>query len=328
MTRITEQQMARTLVTQIANNREQVNRYGNEISSGYAVSVPGDSNVSGTIAQFREQLEKIEGFKSRISSVTSILSFQDEATSQANEVMIRAKEIATQAASETNNPENRAQLANEIWQLRDHLASLANSQYQGRYIYGGANDGTPPYDPLTYNTPLSGEAHTRYALNTGSGMSTARTVKITDDLSVTVNTPAEDVFGNAMTALERLGRALDGYDTLPASGTPDGTGNAYTFPQDFTTQTQAIKDAMDLLETARTTDIMPERVALGGKIKRLESAQSILELSETNAKGVLEKLQDSDYATSATNLTQAQTALQASLTVTARVLNNTIMDYL
>ena len=328
MTRITEQQLRRTLVSDLRQNREFVNRYSAELSSGYAVSVPGDSNVSGTVAQFREALDKIAGYKQRISTVTSVLSLQDEVTSQANEVLIRAKEIATQAASETNDPANRAQLANEVWQLRDQLASLANTQYQGRYIYGCADDDDPPYDPQTYAVPATGSASTRYAFDNESGTSDTRSVKITDDLTITVNTPADELFGNAMSALERLGRALDGYDTLPASGAPDGSGAAFNLPGDFAAQTAAIQNAINLLDTARTTDIMPERVALGGKLKRLDGAMSVLEMSETNAKSVLARLQDADYAESASNLTQAQTALQASYTVTTRVLSLSILDYL
>lgn len=328
MTRITERHLARSLLTDIQRNRESVNRYSQELSSGYAVAVPGDSSSSGTVAQFRETLEKISGYKKRISTVTSMLSLQDEVSSQANEIMIRAKEIATQAASETNDASNRAQLANEIWQLRDQLATLANTQYQGRYIYGCADDDDPPFDPLTYTAPASGNASVRYSFDAESGTSDTRQVKITDDLTITVNTPADELFGNAIAALERLGRALDGYATEPATGTPDGSGDAFNLPGETALQTAAIQDAINLIETARTTDIMPERVELGGKLKRLEGALSVLEMTEVNAKSVLARLQDSDYAESATNLTQAQTALQASLTVTTQVLGLSILDYI
>ena len=147
-------------------------------------------------------------------------------------------------------------------------------------------------------------------------------------MTVTLNTPGGDVFGTTIEALERLGRALSGYQTLPAPGTPDGTGTAYTFPADYKNQTADIKYTIDLLVQARDGDIIPERTMLGGKMRRLETAESLLTLSKTSAQEVLSRIQNADETESVANLTQAQTALQASYSVTAKALRLTIMDYI
>ena len=136
------------------------------------------------------------------------------------------------------------------------------------------------------------------------------------------------MFGTSIEALERLGRALAGYATTPASGSPDGGGLAYTFPTDYTQQTADIKNTIDLLNKARDEDILPERTMLGGKMRRLETAESLLSLSKTSAQEVLSKIQNADETESVANLTQAQTALQASYSVTAKALRLTIMDYI
>ena len=114
MTRISDIQTARSLVHNILVNREDVNKFGQEISTGYKVAEPGDSNVSGTVAQFRETLQRIEGYGQRISTVQGFLTFQDDLLAQANNVMVRAKEVATQAANETNGVTERSQMAAEI----------------------------------------------------------------------------------------------------------------------------------------------------------------------------------------------------------------------
>jgi flagellin-like hook-associated protein FlgL len=130
-----------------------------------------------------------------------------------------------------------------------------------------------------------------------------------------------------MEALERLSRSLAGYKTEPATGTPDGTGDPYSYPAEFHTQTEDIKKAIDLLETARNVDMIPERVTLGGKLKRIETGAALLELSKNSAKEVLSRIQDTDEIEVASSLQQAQTALQASYAVTAKVLRMTILDY-
>jgi flagellin-like hook-associated protein FlgL len=63
-------------------------------------------------------------------------------------------------------------------------------------------------------------------------------------------------------------------------------------------------------------------------MNQLQSAKSIVEVTRTNARESLSGLQDADIAESATNLTQARTALEASMTVSGQVLRLTILDYL
>ncbi|RMG42972.1 MAG: hypothetical protein D6719_04900 [Candidatus Dadabacteria bacterium] len=320
------------LLSQVNRQREEIARLGKEISTGLKVSRPGDSKQSGTIAEFRDTLEKIKGFREQISNATSFLNYQESIVNEANQIMIRAKEIATQAANETNDSVVRSQMAQEVFELRDHLVNLANSKYLGRYVYGGANDDEPPYAPNStpYTNPASGAASVRYTFNEDAdpGATVTRSVRVTDSITITVNTPGNQVFDNAIQALERLGRAMAGYETLPASGTPDGTGAAWTFPQDYQTQTKAIQNAIDLIDTAREQDIMPEQVKLAGRMRRLETASSILELSEENTNEILDKMQGTDVFDASSRLSYAQTSLQASLTVLSRGLGNTILEYL
>ena len=328
MTRIAENQMIASVLQGIFNNRARVSKYSDEITTGLKVSEPGDSNLSGSISGFRELLGRIDGYKDRVSTVSSSLVFQDDVLKQAEELLIRAKEIATQAANSTNGDETRAHMAAEVFQIRDHLISLANSTYQGRYIYGGTADDTPPFIDTTYVNPATGQANLRYVHTGANGTGTSKTVKVTDDLSIVVNTPGDQIFNNAIYGLERLGRALEGFATNPAAGAPDGTGNPYVFPNDLETQTLDIRASLDILDTARETDILEERIDIGGRLRRLDTATSLLDLGKVNAEELIDKLQNADVVESASNLQQAEIALQASFTVSARVLNLTILDYI
>lgn len=327
-TRITQNYASNTMVSQVLKNRSEVNKYSNEVSSGLKVSNPGETRDAGTISQFQEMLSRIEGYSKRIAVGTSMLNFQDSVLEQANDVVARAKEVATQAANESNSSISREQMAAEIFQLRDQVVNLANSTYQGRYIFGGADDDDPPFDASTYTTPATGAASVRYAFDNEAGTGTQRNIQVSDDVSLTVTTGAGQLFSNTVDALERLGRALSGYSTNPASGTPDGTGTAYSFPTDFSLQTQAVSNSLNLLEQARTTDIMPERVSIGSRIKRLQTADSLLALNKTSAEQVLDKLQNADVVESASKLSVAQTAFEASLQVTLKALNLSILNYL
>ncbi len=328
MTRISENQTQRVLVTNTVQNKQRLDKYSREVSSGLKVALPGDSSDSGTVARYQQTLQKIDSYTTTVAQTKNILLFQDTVMEQMNELIIRAKEVATQGANETLSVSARAHLAEEIYQIRDHVASLANSTFQGRYIFAGSDDDDPPYDAATYAVPASGTAATRYTFDGELGTATTKTVDLTENLSIAISTPADKLFNTTIQALERLGRALGGYETLPPTGTPDGTGAAYNMPNDYTAQTAAIKSSIDLLNTARETEILPERVSLGGRLRRIETAESLLGLTKNSAEDVLGRIQNIDETESAANLARAQSALEASYTVTAKVLRMTILDYI
>src|SRR5258708_3306382 len=110
MTRIAENQLARTMLTGLFRNQAAVNKASNEISSGLAVINPGDSNQSGTISLLQQTLERLGGYDTRINSLTSELTFQDDALKQVNDILARGKELAQQGANETNGVTGRAQM--------------------------------------------------------------------------------------------------------------------------------------------------------------------------------------------------------------------------
>jgi flagellar hook-associated protein 3 FlgL len=298
------------------------------LSSGIKVSRPSESPDSGTIADYLQTIRKVDAYTTTIAGARSFIQLQDDVASQMNELLTRAKEIAQEGANETVSAAARAHLAEEVFQIRDHAASLANTTYQGRYLYGGTDDDDPPYDQLTYTNPSTGMASKRFVFDNEPGTTGVRVVQVTDDLSLTTNTPANQLFDRSIQALERLGRSLGGYKSTLTSAATDGGGVAYTFPAEFATQTQDISAAIDLLNTARQQDILPERVSLGGRLRRLETGESLLKLTKNSAEEVLSRIRDADETEIASGLAQAQNALQASYTVTAKVLRLSILDYI
>jgi len=327
MRRVSENQQTRQLVSHALENKKRISDLSNQLTTGVKASKPSDSADAGAISRYRQQVAKSDSYLTTISQTRSFLEFQDGVMNEANEVLIRARELAQQAANETLSGTSREQIAQEVYQLRDQMATLANSTYQGRFVYSGTDDDDPPFDKTTYDEPTTGEQNVRYIFDDEAGKKVGKSVRITDEISISLNTPADELFGESIEALERLSRALGGYKTLPETGTPDGTGTQYDLPGDLHKQTEAIKGAIDMLNTAREQTLIPERVRIGGRLRRLETAEGLLELTKNSAKEVLSRIQEADETEVAANLQQAQTALQASYSITAKILRMTILDY-
>ena len=73
---------------------------------------------------------------------------------------------------------------------------------------------------------------------------------------------------------------------------------------------------------------MPEEASIAGRLTRLDIARSILGITNTSTKEALSTLQEVDIYEAASNLVNAQTALNGSFMVTSKILRMTLLDYI
>jgi len=331
MTRITENQMVHNMIVTMQNNRKTVNKLAQQSSSGLKVAEAGDSTFSGTISELQTINNRLKTYENRINYIEGYFNTQDEILSTSLDLMTRAKEVATQAANETNSETERLALSAEIIQIRDELVSLANTKYQGQYIYAGTASDKPAYTTSTTAYTEGGEGTSTHYVYDGND--DVRTIQITDTLSIKMNSSGEDIFDSSITALEKLARVLQGYKTKvdPATGkiTPDDAGNiAYVFHDEYQTQTQDILDCINMIDQAKDNDLSPEQVDVAGRQNRISAASSLLTLNKMSTSEALSNLQDADLVEVATEYSLAQEALSASLSVTTKMLSISILDYI
>ncbi len=318
--RITNSARTRTMLANILRNQGVVNKLQDQVASGVKVKNPRDADSAPVVSQIGLAIGRIDGHKSRIGNTKALLSYQDEILGSAGDLIARAKEIATSAASETSDQVSRSNMAQEIYQIRDQLVSLANSTYQGRYIFAGAKNDTPPYSAAAYTNPASGQAASRYVYTTADGATTATYAKINDNVSIQTNVPGSSVFSNAIGAVEQLARAMDGYSTTMVSGLPNGGGTAFNLPNERSLQTQEILSALGSLNTARDSYLIPSRTTLGARLNRVEAAEQILDATKLSLQDVQAKDKNADIFDTSGKLTAMETQLQASLAAAARFL--------
>ncbi len=343
--RITNSQVTQTFIDQMFRTRAQLEDTRGELTTGLKVSDPSDDpGRAGTIASLLSTLQQIDGHQQRIGTSLDMLGIQENALTSANEIVVRAKEIAAQAANSSVSPEVRRTMAEEVFQLRDALVSLANTRYQGMYVYGGLDDDDPPVDanssfytnpPAASPAPAAKIHYSFDAASSNPGQDQTRSVQISNTDSIRINTPGQQVFGDAINNLERLGRALAGYQTnlVDSDGDtevddPDGTGAAYTFPADAAQQLSDIQATIDAIENARANDLEPEISSIGARSARLQQAQTILASLKETTEQARSRIQDADFAESASKFANLQTALQALLASGAKINNLSLLDYL
>ncbi len=345
-TRVSTGQYIDKFTFQINKSRQALQITQDQISSGLRVFNPSDdAGRAGTIVNLQSILQKIDRHDKRIDLAKSALETQENTVYSANEVMIRAQELGTQAANGTIAADVRRQMADEVFQLRDQLVSLANTKYQGVYIYGGLSEGDTPFDANNsfFPTPAGTTypaANTHYVLDPVSsdpGQDTTRTVPISDTESIRINSTARSVFLDSINALERLGRALVGVrtdlidaDSDGAVDDPDplGTHLAYTLPDDYELQTQDILSSLNAIQTARSSNLETELSSIGARVNRLDQTKQILSTLKLNTETSRSSIQDVDPFEAATQFSNLQYSLQALLASGSRITTLSLLDYL
>src|ERR1019366_6172883 len=102
------------------------------------------------------------GYLQSLGAVQGQLSTADSMLSSVVTALQRAISLGVEGANGTLSDSDRASIASELQGIQSQLVSLANTSYQGRYVFAGTKTSTPPY--VVDNTAPSG---VDYVGNTG-----------------------------------------------------------------------------------------------------------------------------------------------------------------
>lgn len=94
--------------------------------------------------RYRTQVLEIDQFKRNLSEAYNWMDTADSALDQGTQTLMRVRELATQAANDSYNTTERANIAKEVKQLREHLESIANTKNSNKYVFNGTDTTSSP----------------------------------------------------------------------------------------------------------------------------------------------------------------------------------------
>jgi flagellar hook-associated protein 3 FlgL len=125
-----------------------------ELSSGVSITSLSDNPVAaGENVQLLNQIQQDDSFTQSSSLVTGQLQVSDSTLGSVVSQLTQAISLATSANNGTLNPSNVRAIGQQISGILDEVQSLANTSYQGQYIFGGAQTGSVPFTTQTGVTP-------------------------------------------------------------------------------------------------------------------------------------------------------------------------------
>ncbi len=257
-------------VNQTAANQQ---TYTNEISTGVSVNSLSDNPAAASQDYLlRTEISANDSFVQSASTLGSQMQVTDTALATVVTQLTSAISLATQGNNGTLNAQNVAAVTSQISGIRDEVVSLANSSYQGQYLFSGSQSQTQPFS-LGAGTPPA----VIY-----SGDNTVTSTVTPNGQSIQTNLPGNTVFGSGSTGV---------------------LATLNTIINDFTTGASASVVATDIANLSTgLQNVSQQRVILDNGMSRLQ-ASSTYSQSETT------QLQASQNAVIQSNPTELATEL-------------------
>lgn len=119
----------------------------NEVSTGLRVQSPADDPIAATrILQVNQTLAQYEQYGKNIAGAQTRLSVEEQALSDAQDVVDRVRELALQANNASLSDTDRESIAAELQELKQELVDIGNRQdANGEYLFSGYATETKPF---------------------------------------------------------------------------------------------------------------------------------------------------------------------------------------
>jgi len=267
-----------------------------QLSSGKRVNqLSDDPAAAASLVQNHDQAAADGQFLQNLSTLQSKYQVADSTLGNVVSALTRALSLGVEGANGTLNPADRQAIAGEVQGLLNQAVSLANTTYQGAFLFAGTKVTTSPFalDPATNAVTYNGNSGTT-------------SVQLSNGDSINANLPGDQLFQNASGsvtgALQNLYEALTTGTNIPASVTE-------------------VQNALN--------QVSQQRVFYGNNLNQISQSESFLNQDKLNLSQQENALVGVELATAASNFAQAQVANQATLSATARVLGlPTLLDFL
>jgi len=283
-----------------------VENAGRQTSSGKRVNVASDApGEIDTILQLRTDSARNSQIQENLSVVKADADAADGALAAATKLMDRARVLAAQGATFTLDATGRQSLAGEAQSLLEQMVAISRTAVQGRYIFGGDQDSTPPYDlDLTAANGVSrltnSPATRRVEDSAGGSFSVSQSASQIFDTRNADDSLAGD---NVFAALNSLRVGLLANDTAQ-----------------ITAASASVQQAAGRLNTAQ---------AFYGTVQnRIEDATSYASSYDVQLKTELSQKEDADITSAALTITQGNIQLQAAFQMQAKMPRTTLFDFM
>ncbi|MBW2663528.1 MAG: flagellar hook-associated protein FlgL, partial [Deltaproteobacteria bacterium] len=144
--RISENIKFNTMVDNMFKSQDSYNKLAEKIASLKEINRPSDDPIGmNRVLNLRESKASVQQYTRNMDGCESRLTITESKLSAAGDLLVKAREIAVAQSTATTSAESRSSEAGTVQQLIDEMLSLANSKYDGKYLFSGAKTEEEPF---------------------------------------------------------------------------------------------------------------------------------------------------------------------------------------
>jgi len=264
-----------------------INTLSSELASGMSITQLQDNPVAAAQSTLLDgQIEQYDTFVQTSSGEASMMQVADSTLGDVVTQITQAISLGVEGSNGTQNASDNASVAQSLNGILNQVVSLANTSFQGQFLFSGSQGSVQPFALNTSTTPATvtyaGDTNVQF-LETPSGQ------------KLQVNLPGSTIFGSGNTGV------MGALSQLAA----DISGSASTAT--ITTDTSTLKTALDQLSTQRSV--------LDGSLSQINSSNTFAQTTGSQLEIAQSGLVSANPETVASQLSSAETQHQALLSV-------------
>lgn len=283
------------LLSALAETRQQADTATIQLATGSRINQPSDDPAGAAqLISNRDQSSQADSFLRSISNINGLLETADSTLSSVVTALQRAISLGVEGGNGTLSNADRTDVASELTGIQQQLLGLANTSYQGEFVFSGTSTALPFVNDVTSPSGVT------YTGNAGTN-----SVQLGQNYSAPINQPGSQVFTAA------------GSDVFQAIS---GLISAIQNNSGIDTAVNGVRAAFD--------HITSQRVFYGNTLNQLQAQQNFLQSEKVDLAAAQNSIAGADLAKTATTLSQAQLAVNAELAAMSKISQTSLFDYL
>lgn len=331
--RVTNKMMSSNVVNNIQNNLSKMDKTNDRLSKGTKINTPQDDPTGAVkTMSYKTTINEIEKFSTNAVNAKNFLSYTDVSLGQISDILQRVRELAVQASTETYEQTARDAIGEEVNELIDQVISIGNGKVGDRFIFGGFNTIETPFRAIRGQEKFENDGvkpdliHATGTLREGINKNSIVEVEYSGDegklitevdkgIVIEYNVPGSDIFlkgeRNLIDSMIRL------RDQIYMGNTVEDIAKVGT------TVNKEFGNVDKTLD-----EVMRYRSQVGARMRRIDQIEERLKDNKISMSNLLSRTQDTDITETISDLKVQESVQRMSLSVGAKVIQPTLMDFL
>jgi len=301
--RITQNMLASSSIYNLQQQQIKLSNLQTEISTGNNINQPSDDPIgTNTLLGIGDQLAASTQYATNITNANTFMQVTNTALQGMSDTMQQAIQLVDSITSGSSDQTTIQSDVSQLQGLKQSMVDYGNTQSGDQYVFGGAVSSTAPFSGTS--PYYSGDGT---ALNVNIGPSATQQMNITGN-QVLTGTGTSTPYGttNILDTFDKLITAVQNNDVTSAVG--------------IQAESQKLESGMTQITNAQSD--------VASRMARLTNAATLNTNTTNTLQTIAGNIQNVNYAQLAAQLSLQQTAYQASLSTTSKILSMSLLNYM